>query len=165
MYGDTRLANLTVMVYPAGINGSTATANLTMENLGKLEELVETFLRAYSVTACNNDGSTLEVVLGSLYVVVEYLYYVCLGRNILRYLGINNLTLCLALVDGLLHNTRTNGSHLWTVVGIDNCGNDVTTEGRTNLIEQILVGLARLLVLVRANLKLCTVSGESAGER
>ena len=41
MHGDTRLTNLTVVVYPSCINGSTTATYLAMKHLGKLEELVE----------------------------------------------------------------------------------------------------------------------------
>lgn len=105
-----------------------------------------------------------KVVLGSLYVVVEYFYYEVLSRNILAYLWINHFLLALTLVDALLHHARANGSHLRTVVWVYDSSHDVTTEGRTNLIEQSLIVLAALLVVVITNLKLCTVGSQTAGQ-
>ena len=105
MNGDTGLTNLTVVVYPTCINSCTGSTYLTMEEMSQLEELVEAFLASYTITAGYNDGRTLQVVLGSLYMVVEYLYDEVLGRYILAYLWVNNFFLALTLVDALLHYT------------------------------------------------------------
>ena len=75
MNGNTSLTNLTVVIYPTCIYCSTGSTNLTMEEMSQFEELVEAFLASYAITAGYDDGRTLQVVLGSLYVVVEYLYY------------------------------------------------------------------------------------------
>ena len=72
MNGDTRLANLTVVVEPACIDGSTRSAYLAVEHLGQFEQLVEAFLRTDAITAGNDDRRTLEVVFGSLHVMVEH---------------------------------------------------------------------------------------------
>ena len=157
MNGNTRLTNLTVVIHPTSVNGSTRSTYLTMEQVSQLEELVKAFLATYTVTTGNNDRRTLQVVLGSLYVVVEYLHYEVLGRNILANLWINYFLLALTLVDVLLHHTRANGSHLWTVLWIDDGSHDVTTEGRTNLVEQTIIVLATLLVVIVTNLELGTV--------
>ena len=97
--------------------------------------------------------------------VVEHLHHISLGRYILRHFGVNHLALCLALIESLLHHTRAHGGHLWTVVGINDGGNDITSESRANLIEQFVVGFLVFLVLIRTNLKFCTVGSKSAGER
>ena len=104
MHGDTRLTNLTVVVDPSGIYSGTRATYLAVKHLGQLEELVESFLRTYTISTGNNNGRTLEVVLGSFYVMVEHLNHVSLSRYILRHLGINNLALGIALVDSLLHH-------------------------------------------------------------
>ena len=157
MNGDTGLTNLAVVVYPSGIDSGTAGTNLTMQLLGQLEELVEGFLATYTITTGYHDGGTLEVVLGSLDMTVENLDYVGLVRDILAHLGIDNLTLGVALVESFLHHARAYGGHLRTVIGIDDGGHDVTTKGRTNLIQQIVVVLAALLVVIVTNLELGTV--------
>jgi hypothetical protein len=104
-------------------------------------------------------------VLGSLYVVIQNLYYESLGANILAYLRINNLLAALAIVQSLLHNARAYSSHLWTVVGVNDGSYDVTTESRTNLIKQVLVCLVVLLILERTNLQLCAVGSQTRGQR
>ena len=164
MNSNTSLTNLTVVIYPACIYCSTGSTYLAMEEMSQLEELVETFFASYAITAGYNDGRTLQVVLGSLNVVVEYLYYEVFSRNILAYLWINHFLLALTLVDALLHHAGTDSSHLRTVVWVYDSSHDVTTEGRTNLIEQTLVVLAALLVVVITNLKLCTVGSQTAGQ-
>ena len=135
-----------------------------MQHLSQLEQLVEVLLAAHTVTTSYNDRCTLQVVLGSLYVVVKHLYYESLGAYILAYLRINNLLAALAIVEGLLHHTTTNSSHLWTMVGVHDSSYDVTTEGRANLVEQILVGLTSHLVLERTNLQLCAVGSQTRGQ-
>ena len=134
-----------------------------MEEMSHLEELVETFLASYTITAGYNDGRTLQVVLGSLYVVVEYLHYEVFSRNILAYLRVNYFLLALTLVNALLHYAGTYGSHLRTVVWVYDGSHDVTTEGRTNLIEQTLVVRAALLVVVITNLQFCSGGSQTTG--
>ena len=62
------------------------------------------------------------------------------------------------------HHARADCSHLWTVVWVYDGSHDVTTEGRTNLIEQTLVVLAALLIVVITDFKFCTVGGKTAGQ-
>ena len=136
-----------------------------MEDLRKFEEHVEAFLAAHSVTSGNNDRSALEVVLGSLDMMVKDLDNIGLGGNIFIDIGIDNLTGSLALVESFLHDARADGSHLRTVVGIDDRSDDIASESWADLIEKVLVGLAALVVCVRTDLKLGTVGGEAAGQR
>ena len=164
MNGNTSLTNLTVVIYPTCIYCSTGSTYLTMEEMSQFEELVEAFLASYAITAGYNDGRTLQVVLGSLYVVVEYLYYEVLSRNILAYLWINHFLLALTLVDALLHYAGADSSHLRTVLWVDDGSHDVTTEGRTNLIEQTIIVLAAFLIVVITDFKLCTVGSKTAGQ-
>ena len=136
-----------------------------MEHLGELEELVETFLGTYAIATSHDDGSTLEVVLGGLHMMVEDTDDESLRADILRDLWVDHFLAALALVDGFLHDARTDGGHLRTVVGVDNRGHDVATKGGTNLIEQIVVVLLGLGIVVGTNLQLCAVGGQSAGQR
>ena len=95
---------------------------------------------------------------------VDDLYHIVHLRYILRYIRIDNLALCLALIESLLHDTRADGRHLRTVVRVDDGRHDVAAEGRTDLIEQVLVMLAGFLVVVVSDFKLCTVGCQSAGQ-
>ena len=51
------------------------------------------------------------------------------------------------------------------MVGVDDGGYDVTTKGGTNLIEQVLIVLARLLVVVVAYFQLRAVGGKATRQR
>ena len=51
------------------------------------------------------------------------------------------------------------------MVGVHDSCYDVTTKGRTNLIEQVLVDLALFLVLIRTNLQFGAVSRQTRGQR
>ena len=165
MNGDTSLTNLTVVIEPASIHSGTRATNLTMQHLCQVEQQVEVLLRAHAVTTSHHDRRTLQVVLGSLHMVVEYFHNECLGADILRNLGINHFLLAGTIIDGLLHHTATNGSHLRTMVGVHDGSHDVTTKGRTNLIEQVLIALSFLLILIRTNLQLGTVCRQTRGQR
>ena len=136
-----------------------------MQHLSQVEQHVEVLLRAHTVTTSYNDGCTFQVVLGSLYVVVEHLDDESLRAYILAYLWVNNLLLASTLIDSLLHHARANGSHLRAMVGVDDGSYDVTTESRTNLIEQILVNLVVLLIFERTNLELGAVGSQTRGQR
>ena len=65
----------------------------------------------------------------------------------------------------LTHNTLTHGSHLWAALGVDDGGDDVTTKGGTNLVEEAVVLLAALSILMLADDKLCAVGSKAAVER
>ena len=104
-------------------------------------------------------------MLGSLHVAVEHFHYIVFHGHVLRHVRIDHFFLSLAFIESLLHHTAAHGSHLRTMVGIDNGGNDVAAESWTNLIEQSLIVLAALLVVIVTNLKLSAVGSQSAGER
>ncbi len=170
--GDTRLTNLTVVIDETGIDGSTAGAYLGMDLLGQVEEHIEVLLRAHAVTTGNDDGSTLEVVLGFLDVTVEDAHHVFGFGNIFGYIMTDYFALVVLIEYLFLHHTFAHGSHLWTMLGVDNGGNNVSTKGRTNLIELVLVMLGDgLLVLIEAyihvklaDLEFGAVGGEAAEE-
>ena len=84
----------------------------------------------------------------------DNLHHIVLGRHILRYIGINHLALRLTAIQSLLHHARAHRCHLWTMVGVNNRGHDITTKGRTNLIEQVSIVLTRFLFVVVTNLEL-----------
>ena len=164
MNSYTRLANLPVVVDPARIHSGTAGSHLSVEFLCQLEELVESFLTAHAVTSGDDDGSTFQVVLGCLYMPIDDLHYIVSCGHIFGCVGINHFSFGFTLVKGFLHDTRTHGSHLWAMVGIDNSGNDVAPESRTNLIEQIFIVLTGFLFVVVSYFQLCAVGCESAGQ-
>ena len=97
--------------------------------------------------------------------VVEDLHDISLGRDILAHLGINDFVLGLTFVYGFLHHARADGSHLRTVVGVDDGRHDVTTKSGTNLIEQVVVVILGLDVVKVTDFELGAVGGEAAGQR
>ena len=76
-----------------------------------------------------------------------------------------HLALGLALIESLLHHARTHRGHLRAVLRIDDRGDDVATEGGTNLIEESIIVLSGLAVVEVADLQFGTVGCQSAGER
>ena len=65
----------------------------------------------------------------------------------------------------LAHHALADGRHLRTMVGIDDGGDDVAAEGRTNLIEQVLVRPAALGIGMVAYDEARTVGREPAAQR
>ena len=129
------------MVNPTSIDCCTAGTYLSVKFLGEFEQEVEAFWTTYAITTGNDDRSTLEVVLGLLYVTVEHLHYIVGKRNVLSHIVLHHFTLVILVEDFLLHHTVANGCHLWTMFGVDDGGDDGTTESRTNLIELVFVVL------------------------
>ena len=64
-----------------------------------------------------------------------------------------------------LHHAGTHRGHLRAVIGVDDRGDDVSTEGRTDLIEEIFVALLVLLVLIISDFQSGAIGSEAAGER
>ena len=100
---------------------------------------------------------------------VENLDYILCLRYIFRYIVSDDLTLVVLVEHLFLHHTLTDGGHLWTVLRIDDSGNDIAAERRTNLIELLLVVLGdEFAVLVLhfhveiAYFKFGTVGGKTA---
>ena len=164
MNSDTSLANLTVMFTETCINCCTARTNLSMEFLCKFEQHVETFLRTHTVTTCDNNRSTFQVMFSFFHVAVDNFNNIVCFRNKLSHVVTNNLTLIVFIKDFLLHHTLTNCSHLWTMLRIDDSGNDVTTESRTNLIKQIFVCNTCLLILMTTYFQLSTVGSQTTSQ-
>ena len=55
-------------------------------------------------------------------------------RNKLGNILKNNLTLVVRIQDLGLHYARTDGSHLWAVLGIYDSCNDIASKGRADLV-------------------------------
>ena len=100
-----------------------------------------------------------------LHMTVDHLHDEISLRYILRYLMTDHLTLIVRIKHLLLHHALTHGRHLRTMLRVHDRSHDVTTKRRTNLIEQVLVALARLLVLMATNLQRRTVSRQTTGQR
>ena len=164
MNRNTRLANLTVVVGKAGVDGGTAGTYLGVEFLGQFEQHVEAFLRAHTVTSGHYDGGALQVVFGLLHVTVDDLHYIVRFGHVLGHVVTDYFALIVGVEDFFLHHTFADGGHLRTVFGIDDGGYDVTAESGTDLIEKLVVSLAELLVLVATDFQLSTVGGQSAGQ-
>lgn len=64
-----------------------------------------------------------------------------------------------------LHHALADGRHLRTVIGIDDRRDDVAAESGTDLIEQILVDLTRLILGMRADFEARAVGRQTAVQR
>ena len=118
-----------------------------MEFLSEVEQQVETFRSAYTITAGYDDWSTLQIVLCLLYVAVKHLYYIVCSWDILSYIVLYHFALIVLVEDFLLHHTIANCSHLWTVFRVYDSSDDATSECRTNLVELIFIVLIHHVAL------------------
>ena len=70
------------------------------------------------------------------------------------------------LVEHLgFHHSGTHRGHLRAVIGVDDRGNDVSTKGRTDLIEEIFVTLLVLFVLIISDFQSGAIGSEPACKR
>ena len=152
------------MVGKAGVHGGAAGAHLGAQHVGKLEHQIEVLLRTHAVTAGDDDARALDVDLALRNLAVEDPH-----RQIgvlHELLPVDLLHLAGARHGGVLaaHDAFADGSHLGTVVGIDDRGDDVAAESGTDLVKQVLILLAGLGVLVVADHQLRAVGRKTAVE-
>ena len=162
--GYTRLANLAVMVCITCIDSCTAGTYFGVKFFGQFEQFVKTFFRSHAIASGNHDRCAFQVMFGFFYVTVNDFDYIVCFRNKLGNVVVHHFTLIIFIQNLFLHHSLTNGRHLRAVLGVDNGCNDVTTEGGTNLIQQIFISDAVLLVFVGTDFQLGTVGSQSAGQ-
>ena len=161
--GDARLADLTLMFAVAKVAGRTARADGAADRIGEREELLEVLLRADARAACDDDARALEVDGG---VLADDLH------DLDRDLDAGEVRVVLhelARASGLgierLHHTLADGRHLRPVARVDDRRDDVAAERGTDLLEDVLELLARLLIGEVVDLQVGAVGREAAAER
>ena len=161
MYCYTCLTNLTVVFAETSIYSSTARAYFCMKFLSKFEQHVESFLTSHTVTTCNHNRSTFQIMFCFLNMTVDNLYYIICFGYIFRNVVTNNLTLIVSINNFFLHHSFTNSRHLRTVFRIDDSSYNVTTKSWTNLIQQIFISNPILLVFMITDFQLSTVGSQT----
>ena len=157
MYRNTCLTNLAVVFTETGVDCSTTGTNFSMKLLCQFEKHVETFLTTHTITTGNDDRRTFQVMLCLFDMTVDHFHYIIGFRHILGHIVTDYLTLITSIYNFFLHYTFTDGSHLRTMFRINNGSYNVTAECRTDLVQQIFVCNATLLVFMAADLQLGTV--------
>ncbi len=79
---------------------------------------------------------------------VRLLHYIVRVGYVFFHVVTDHFSLISRREDFFLHHTFANGCHLRAVFRVHNRSNDVTTESRTDLIQQVLVSLTFFLVFV-----------------
>ena len=161
---NTRLTDLTIVFAKTGIHRSARSAHFGFQHVGQFEEHLEVLLGTHSVTAGHDDGRSFDVDLRFFHVAFDHLdHEVRIGDVFLDVVAFD-LAL-VALGEHLfLHHAFADGSHLRAVFRVDDRSDDVAAEGRTDLVEKILVRLADFLVLVVADLQCGAVGRQTALE-
>ena len=134
-----------------GIDGCTAGTYFGVKFFSQFEQFVESFPRTHSVTAGYDDRRAFQVVFCLFYVTVDHLYYIIRFRNKFSYVVFYHFAFIICVQDFFLHHTFANGSHLGTVFGVDDGGNDVTAECRTDLIQQVFVSDTCSFIFMRTD--------------
>ena len=132
-----------------------------MEFLCQFIQQIETFFATHTITSGYDNRRTFQVVLSLLNVTVYNLYHIISFRYIFGNISNDNLTIVISIENFLFHHTLTDSSHLWAVFRIHNSCNDVTTESRTDLIEQLVVVLTKFLIIMFTDFELCTVGSQT----
>ena len=73
-YGDTCLANLTLVFDISGVDSGTRCANFCAEGVGEVEEELEVFLATHTIATGYDDGGVLDVYFALLDVAIDDFY-------------------------------------------------------------------------------------------
>ena len=153
------------MIAETGIDRRTTGTDLAMKFLGKLAQQVEILFRPHTITAGYHYGSTFQIIFCLFDVTFKDLNHIVFGLHKGVNVLINHLPRVVLIEHLGFHHAGTHRGHLRTVIGVDDRGNDVSSEGRTDLIEEIFVTLLVLLVLIISDFQGGAIGGEPAGER
>ena len=91
-------------------------------------------------------------------------HIVSLG-NIFGYIVVDDLALVVLVEDFFLHHAFADCSHLRTVLRIDDGGDDISSECRTDLVEKVFIDLSCLLVLMASDFQSRAVGCKTACQR
>ena len=156
------LADLAFVFDEAGIHRSAGRPHFAAQDFGQLVQQLEVFTAADPVTARNDNLGALDVHLLGFDGAVDDLAAEIGIRHILGYIHHLHNALVTGLVDFLLHHPFANRGHLGTGLRVDNRGDDVAAESRTNLIKQVLIDGVGLLFLVIPDFQGSTVGRQPA---
>ena len=163
-HGNTSLANLACMLGEPCVDGGTCCADFGTKHVGQVEEHVEPFLAADTVTAGNDDGGVLDIDFRLFDVAVDdFNNEITVGHIFFR-VKVDYFALVFGVEDFFFHHSFAHGGHLRTAVGVDNRGYDVPAECRTNLVKEVLIFFACFGVFVVADNERCAVGGKTRME-
>ena len=101
-------------------------------------------------------------MLGALDVALEDLHHEVGIGDIVFHLVADDIALVVDVEDLLLHHSLAHGGHLWAMLGVDDGGYDVASEGGEHLQQDVVIVLARRLVGVVAYGQGGAVGGEAS---
>ena len=162
--GDTRLADLAFAFAEASVDGSSGSSDRAADEVSEAVEQLEILLAAHAVATGDDDLSTLDVDFLFLDFAGEDFDSLVGAVDIFAYGDGDDDTLIIGIEDFLFHDTLADGSHLGTSLRAYNGSDDVAAEGGAYLHEDVLVGLARLDILMVADFEGGAVGGEAAAE-
>ena len=153
-------AYLTLNRKPAILNNGTGTAYCSAKYICQILKKFEVFFASNTTTAGYQNLSICDIYC------VSYRFHNIKNLNIFIVRSESRIVLdyfsfCTLNWVNLLHNTGTNGSHLWTVVWTCNRSDCITTKCRTCHKKLIWNGLLCHVIGEITNLKYCTVSSQT----
>ena len=160
--GLTGLSNLQVFGLPASIYNCTGAAYGTAKSFCQIIQQFEVLCAAYTTTAGYQDLSVHDIfyVRYSLYDIQDLNIFVVGNESRIE---LFDNSLCAFHTLSLLHNARTNGSHLRTEVRTSDGSNCVAAECRTShqqLVVQLFSARDRVDREI-ADFQLCAVCGQT----
>ena len=159
------LSDLQIVIAETGIDRRTTGTDLAVKFLGKLAQQVEILFRTHTITAGYHYGSTFQIIFCLFDVTFKDLNHIVFGLHKGVNVLINHLPRVVLIEHLGFHHSGTHRGHLRAVIGVDDRGNDVSTEGRTDLIEEVFVTLLVLFVLIISDFQGGAIGGEPACER
>ena len=163
-YGYTGLPDLPVVFTKSGIYGCTAGSDFCMKFLSQFKQHIEALFRAHSITSGYDDRRSFQVMFCLFYMAVDYLNHIICFRNVFSYIVVNDFTRIVGIEYLFLHHPFAYGGHLRAMFRIDDRSYDITSKSRTDLVEQILVGLTGFLIFVRTDFERGTICGQATGQ-
>ena len=155
----TGLADLMIMVNPAGINRRTGCSDFAAESLCQFVNQLEVFLGTDSVAARYNDLGAFQIHGFILTNTLNHFDDRLFRRQ--SHIDFDDLAGRIRLGFRHLHDALADGHHLRIVPGVDNGRNDVSAECRTDLHQFVFIEFLVDFVIKIVDPQIGTVGGES----
>ena len=122
----------------------------------------EVLLATHAITSGDDHRRSLDVDLALFHFAFDDAYDEIGVRSVFLVIHLFDDSFARGLGDLFFHHALAYGSHLRTAVRVDDRCDDVAAESRTNLVEQVFIDFAALVIGVRADFEARTVGRQAA---
>lgn len=145
-----------------GIHRCAGCSHLAAEHFGQFVQQREVLLATHAITSGNDHRRSLDVDLALFHFAFDDAYDEIGVRSVFLVIHLFDDSFARGLGDLFFHHALAYGSHLRTAVRVDDRCDDVAAESRTNLVEQVFIDFAALVIGVRADFEARTVGRQAA---